>query len=103
LPSYNSPSGALSVKPGTPEYAKYLEQKRLAGLNQIRLDKTEALEKSRESKIGDCNTSDKHPIRCVVGPPPDDVFKNSFRESRLQSAKPNALNSHPISIENPDN
>lgn len=79
VPSFNSQSG-ISVKPGTPEYEKYIEQKRVAGLKQTPLDKDEGLQLSRYKKIGDFNKSEKHDIRSVDDRPADQLFKNNFRE-----------------------
>jgi hypothetical protein len=102
LPSFQSLSATGSLKPGTPEFEKYLKQKELKGLNQTPLAKDAALEMSQVNKIGDCNKSFKHKLRCVGDRSQDELFQNNFTESRSQSAKPNALKSHPISINNSD-
>lgn len=81
VPSFNSQSGTSSIKPGTPEYDKYIDQSKVAGLKQTPLDRDEALELSRDKKIGDVNKADKHEIRRVGGDrPKDELFLNTFRQ-----------------------
>jgi hypothetical protein len=82
LPSFNSqPPTSNFEKPGTPQYRDNLEQKRLAGLKQTRLDTDEALEKSVAQKIGDYNTPTKDEILKVGGRPEAEKFINNFKES----------------------
>lgn len=80
LPSFNSQQGnTLSLKPA--EYWNYIEQSRVAGLNQSFLDPEKALEMTRDKKISDFNKSDKHSIRSVTGRPNDELFENKFKEN----------------------
>jgi hypothetical protein len=82
LPNFNSqPPTSNFDKPGTPQYRDNLEQKRLAGLKQTRLDTDEALEKSVAQKIGDYNTPTKDEILKVGGRPEAEKFINNFKES----------------------
>ena len=82
LPSFQSATASFSLKFGTAQFDKHLEQKFKNGLNQKPLAPGQALRMSVDEGIGNCNKSPKYKLRQVTNRAPDELFKNNFRQVR---------------------